>query len=197
MTANEKGDKGGVTQIVNDAALAKTIFHDAKAATLEEHETNFWQGLKQYPKAVAWTIVVCMAVVMDGFDENLIKSLYAESSFQKKFGHPAKKGYQLSAPWQSGLSNASVVGIIMGLCLNGYVREKIGMRRTMLTACVMLIAFVFILVFATSAAMLLVGELLCGICWGIFHSTAPIFASEVCPTVLRGYLTTFINLAAV
>lgn len=31
---------------------------------------------------------------------------------------------------------------------------------------------------------------------GIFHTTAPAYASEVCPVILRAYLTSFVNLSA-
>ncbi|KAL6837398.1 general substrate transporter [Trichoderma camerunense] len=192
--------KADVSQIDNDGygSFAKDAFHDAKAATEAEHMTTPLQGFKKYPKAVAWSILVTMAVVMDGYDESLIKSLFAQKAFRKRFGQPTPAGgYQLTAAWQAGTANASVIGIMIGMCFNGYVRERFGMRKTMLAACFVLTGLIFILVFAQSVAMLLVGELLCGICWGIFHATAPIYASEVCPTVLRGYLTTFINFGAV
>lgn len=189
--------KSDIAQIEKNAPLAKALFHDAKAATIAEHQATPLQALKMYPKAVAWSVLVSMAVVMDAYDQKLLKSLFAENAFRKQFGQPAKKGYQLNAAWQAGTSNMSTVGIMIGLCLNGYIREGFGMKRTMLTACVVLIGFIFILVFAQSLQMILVGELLCGMCWGIFHATAPIYASEVCPTVLRGYLTTFVNMSAV
>lgn len=196
--SDHKSDyKSDVAHIEKNAPLAKALFHDARAATAAEHELTPLQGLKIYPRAVAWSVLVSMAVVMDAYDEKLLKSLFAEKAFQKHFGHPAKKGYQLSAAWQTGTSNMSTVGIMIGLCLNGYIRERFGMKRTMLSACVALIGFIFILVFAQTLQMILAGELLCGICWGIFHATAPTYASEVCPTVLRGYLTTFINMSAV
>lgn len=68
------------------------------------------------------------------------------------------------------------------------------MKKTMLVSYVAIIGLVFILVFGQSDSVILVGQLLCGIPWGIFNTTAPAYASEVCPVVLRGYLTTFINL---
>ncbi|KAL2275480.1 hypothetical protein FJTKL_01990 [Diaporthe vaccinii] len=40
----------------------------------------------------------------------------------------------------------------------------------------------------------IVGELLCGIPWGVFATMAPAYASEVCPMALRGYLTVYVNL---
>jgi len=38
------------------------------------------------------------------------------------------------------------------------------------------------------------GELLCGLPWGAFSSSAVSYASDVTPIPLRGYLTTYINL---
>lgn len=42
--------------------------------------------------------------------------------------------------------------------------------------------------------MLFVGELLCGLPWGAFSSSAVSYASDVTPIPLRGYLTTYVNL---
>jgi SP family general alpha glucoside:H+ symporter-like MFS transporter len=64
----------------------------------------------------------------------------------------------------------------------------------MLVAYVLVTAFTFILVFAESLPIIFVGQILCGIPWGVFGTTAPIYASEVCPVVLRGYVGTFINI---
>lgn len=56
------------------------------------------------------------------------------------------------------------------------------------------IAFIFIIFFANSLPVLLVGEVLIGIPWGVFRTTTTTYASEVCPVVLRPYLTTYVNL---
>lgn len=34
----------------------------------------------------------------------------------------------------------------------------------------------------------------CGLTWGVFATTGPAYASEVCPLQLRGYLTCYVNL---
>lgn len=54
--------------------------------------------------------------------------------------------------------------------------------------------FIFILFFAPSAPVLLVGQILCGFTWGVFATTGPAYASEVCPLALRGVLTCYVNL---
>lgn len=56
------------------------------------------------------------------------------------------------------------------------------------------IGFLFILFFAQNLGMLLVGEILCGLCWGVFQTITTCYASEVMPVVLRPYLTTYVNL---
>lgn len=152
------------------------------------------EAFRTYPKAVGWSIFVSLACVMEGYDTAFITSLYAQHSFQRDFGVPYEEGYEITAPWQTGLSMGSKVGIIIGIFLNGYLAEKFGMKRLMLVCYPLITAFTFILVFAKSLPILLVGEILCGLPWGIFNTTAPAYASEVCPLALRGYLTTFINL---
>jgi hypothetical protein len=42
--------------------------------------------------------------------------------------------------------------------------------------------------------MLVIGEVLCGIPWGVFQTLTTAYASEVCPIQLRGYLTAYVNL---
>lgn len=64
----------------------------------------------------------------------------------------------------------------------------------MIGALFLMNAFVFVVFFAPSLAVLLVGQILCGLSWGVFAIVGPAYASEVCPTNLRGYLTTYVNL---
>lgn len=58
----------------------------------------------------------------------------------------------------------------------------------------MLSAFIFITFFAPSQAVLLVGQLLCGLPWGVFATTAPAYASEILPLPLRVYFTSYTNM---
>lgn len=47
--------------------------------------------------------------------------------------------------------------------MNGYLWETIGMKRTMLVSYVAITGLTFILVFAKSLSVILVGQILCGI----------------------------------
>jgi SP family general alpha glucoside:H+ symporter-like MFS transporter len=52
-------------------------------------------------------------------------------------------------------------------------------------------AFLFVVFFAPIIQVLFLGELLCGLPWGAFSTSAISYASEVAPVALRGYLTTY------
>ena len=86
------------------------------------------------------------------------------------------------------------VGQIIGLFINGIVSERLGYRKTMLGSLLWCTAAIFILFFAESKAMLLAGELCIGIPLGVFQTLCVTYAVEVCPVVLRCYLTTYVNL---
>ncbi|KAI0376330.1 sugar transporter [Hypomontagnella monticulosa] len=199
--ATEKGDlneaeksRGHVdgTDVIHDEALIS----EAKAATDAEQKLTLLQALKLYPKAIFWSMLLSSTLIMEGYDLALLGSLYASTEFNKKFGtfNPANGKWAVSAAWQSGLSNGARAGEIFGLILAGWVSDRYGYKRTTIVFLIMMILFVFILFFAPNVQVLVVGEILCGIPWGAFQSVTPAYASEVAPTVLRPYLTTFINM---
>lgn len=39
---------------------------NAKNATEKEHQMSLWQGIKLYPKAVAWSMLISTCIVMEG-----------------------------------------------------------------------------------------------------------------------------------
>ncbi|KAI0155412.1 sugar transporter [Hypoxylon sp. FL1284] len=175
-----------------------SVIHSARLATEKEHKMTLWQGLRLYPKAVAWSILISTCIVMEGYDISLVNNFYAFPQFNQKYGVaiPADDGsvtYQVPAAWQAGLSNGAVVGEIIGLLINGWVSERFGYRYTVIACLVLIIAFTAIFFTAQTVVHLQVAEILCGIPWGVFQTLTITYASEVCPVALRGYLTTYIN----
>lgn len=188
-------DDKGVTQ--EDSHVVKRLGpnQEAKNAAEAEQSMTFLQAIKLYPKAVGWSVLLSSALIMEGYDLALLSSLYASPEFSKKYGEPGSEDkWEVTAPWQSGLSNGARCGEVIGLLINGIVSERYGYRKTMVGALVAMIGFIFILFFAPNVETLLVGEILCGIPWGIFQTLTTAYASEVCPVVLRPYLTTFVNM---
>jgi MFS transporter, SP family, general alpha glucoside:H+ symporter len=170
------------------------VTRNAKTATDKEHKMTLLQGLKLYPKAVGWSLLISTCIAMEGYDVCLLSNFYGFPQFNKKYGKQLPDGtYQVPAPWQAGLSNGANVGEIIGLFINGWVSERFGYRYTVMTCLCLIIAFTAIFFTAQSVVALQVAEILCGIPWGVFQTLTITYASEVCPVALRGYLTTYVN----
>ena len=183
-----------VYRVNKDPALQE-IVQDARLANEAEHQMSLLQGLRMYPKAIAWSIAFSTAVIMEGYDTNLLASFYALPQFNAKYGTCNAQGEcQLSAAWQSGLSQGVTVGEILGLFANGYLSDRFGYRTMMLCSLFSAVAFIFIVFFAPNVQALEAGEILCGIPWGIFQTITTTYAADVCLVVLRCYLTTYVNL---
>jgi len=176
----------------NKAAL--NIIQSAKLASEKEHKMSLLQGIKLYPKAIAWSVLISTCIVMEGYDITLTNNFYGFSQFNRKYGEPTADGsYQIPAAWQAGLSNGVVVGEIIGLMLNGWISERFGYRYTILGCLALLTGFIAIYFTAQTVVHLQVASILCGMPWGVFQTLTITYASEVCPVALRGYLTTYIN----
>lgn len=194
MSANNR-DKNESIEVHDRPDTAQREFiSDAQDANNTEHSLSFTQAIKLYPKAVAWSVMMSGALVMDGYDLKLIGSLFAQPAFSKAYGHKLPNGtYQIPAPWQSGLNNGSNVGQMLGLLIAGYVVERLGFRKTMMGALVVLPCLIFIQFFAHSLPQLQVGQILIGMPLGIFQTVTCVYAVEVLPTSLRAYLTSYVN----
>lgn len=167
-----------------------------------EHETGFWKAARQYPAATFWSAFFCIAVIMAGFDAQIITSFYALPAFQRKYGELVTHGdgsqsFEIPAQWQTGLGMGNPIGQILGALASGWFMERWGRRLPLAACCVYSIIFVFVQFFSTSIGMLCAGEVLGGLAYGFYVVIAPTYASEICPLALRGVLTASVNLAFV
>ncbi|OJJ53695.1 hypothetical protein ASPSYDRAFT_35939 [Aspergillus sydowii CBS 593.65] len=173
----------------------KQALADGKHAAQQEQTMTLWQGLRLYPKAVAWSVLLSSTLIMEGYDLALLGTLYASPAFNQKYGvQTTDDDWNIPASWQSGLSNGARVGEVIGLILSGLVSERLGYRWTMISALLAMNAVIFLFFFAVDVRMLLSAEILAGIPWGVFQTLPAAYAAEVCPVVLRPYLTTYINM---
>ncbi|KAM0350892.1 hypothetical protein ACHAP4_009799 [Fusarium culmorum] len=182
-------DHAPASEMVKDTAIAKQ-------AAEEEHNLTLLQAIRKYPKAVLWSVLLSTSIIMEGYDIVLISSFFAQPAFREHYGtyQPSTNTWQITASWQNALSNAVSVGTIIGAFANGYFTHKLGYRKVLLASLVAICGFIFISFFSPNLPVLLVGQFLCGIPWGVFATMAPAYASEVCPMALRGYLTVYVNL---
>ena len=127
--------------------------------TNKDHDLTVIQAFKVYPKAIAWSAVLSAALIMDGYDFKLFGLLVAQPAFNEKYGKLQPDGtYQISAAWQSGLTNGSNIGQMVGLYLAGYLSDKLGFRRSMMITLLVIPFIIFLQFFAPSLAVLEVGQ---------------------------------------
>lgn len=62
------------------------------------------------------------------------------ATFLQKYGTLSDDGtYQISAAWESGLSNGAVVGEILGLMITGIIADHFGYRFTIGLALILVV----------------------------------------------------------
>jgi SP family general alpha glucoside:H+ symporter-like MFS transporter len=81
-----------------------------------------------------------------------------------------------------------------GVFIASWCQTRYGYVRTIQISLVWITGAIFCVFFAPNVQILFLGEVLCGLPWGAFSSSAVSYASEVTPVALRGYMTTYANM---
>ncbi|KAK6455956.1 maltose permease [Scheffersomyces xylosifermentans] len=157
------------------------------------------EALRDHKPAIFWAVVIAATIIMEGYDAILTSSFYAYPQFRKAYGERvvASDGtisYEITSKWQVALGSATATGTIIGVFFNGYLAERFGHRLVINVSLIFMTGFLFIVFFSTSIEVLLVGQILCGLPWGVFATMGISYASEILPLQLRGYFTSIINL---
>lgn len=131
-----------------------------------EKEMTLLGCCRQYPKAIGWSILLFLTVVMEGYDKSLIVGFIAFPTFRERYGElsetPNGPVHEISPLWQMGLQNAAVASEILGLLAHGYVTYSIGYKKMMIISLVWLCLSIFPALFAPSIGVLLASQALCG-----------------------------------
>ncbi|OQE37776.1 hypothetical protein PENCOP_c009G03883 [Penicillium coprophilum] len=182
--------------IIGRRGYWEATLEDAQAANAHEHSLGILAALKAYPLAVAWSLVISMSIIMEGYDTALIGSLYAYPGYARRFGSldSLTEKYQIPAKWQSAMGSGPQAGAIIGALLNGYLVQRLGYRSAFALGVGLMAVFAFVSFFGMTVELQAVGQVLCGVPWGIFATIGPAYASEVCPLPLRAYLTAYTNM---
>jgi SP family general alpha glucoside:H+ symporter-like MFS transporter len=168
----------------------------ANRASQREHELGLLQAIKTYPWSLFWGVLLSLALVMESYDMMLIGSFLAFPAFTMKFGLYAGPvyGYQIPVDYQVTFGFAAIGGCVIGGTLNGWATAKFGNRNVYRVAMVLMTAFTFILFFAPDLKTIVVGEVLCGIPWGIFATLVPTYLAEICPLAFRPYMNSYVSI---
>lgn len=82
-----------------DSPSSAKVVHNAKTATEKEQSMTLLQGIKLYPKAVGWSILISTCIAMEGYDISLVNNFYGFPQFRRKYGQQMPDGsYQVTAP---------------------------------------------------------------------------------------------------
>lgn len=193
LTINQSEDV-----LSNDAAGRQFVYGDlgmrAEGAAATEHSLSTLEAIILYRRSILWSLFFCIGQLMTAFDPQLVGNLFAMPQFQRDFGYQFEGGYIVSAPWQTGLLMGGPIGQVVGSLGAGYPLDWFGRKKTFGTCVVATTGCLFIQFFARSLPTLLAGELLGGLVLGFYAVITPTYASEVSPVVLRGVVTSNINL---
>ncbi|KAI8407701.1 hypothetical protein FOFC_13142 [Fusarium oxysporum] len=171
-----------------------------------EKEMTLLGCCRNFPKAIMWSFLLFLTVVMEAYDKSLISGFLAFPSFRRRYGEPrlpeagsdGRQDYEISPLWQMGLQNAAVGCEIIGLLAHGYISYAIGYRKMMIVALVWMCLAVFPAFFAHNIALLLASQALCdssqGLSWGVIQTLAATYAAEVVPSVIRAAILSNVNM---
>ncbi|RSH93089.1 hypothetical protein EHS25_007442 [Saitozyma podzolica] len=159
-----------------------------------EKEVPLRKALRYHWRAMAWSMFLSLALVMDGYDGAVSNAFFGLPSFVNTFGVVVNGKKGVPANWQSALQNVGIPGGFLGLFLCGWCQERFGSRKTYLGGMCFAILCVFLFVFANSLGMLLAAEAIAACAWAIFNTLTAAYAAEICPIQLRGYSTSFISM---
>lgn len=119
----------GVLRVNDDAVRRLSQVHDnigkelsdAKDASSAEKGMSVRDSVRLYKKAICFSLIMSLAVIMEGYDLSLMGSFMGYDTFRARYGTEtdADGAPIISAAWQTGLQNGVQVGSIIGLYLNG------------------------------------------------------------------------------
>jgi SP family general alpha glucoside:H+ symporter-like MFS transporter len=126
-----KSDEAVLSKMAQNLENFGGITQDAIQATEFERNMSMRQALRMYPKAITFSFILSLSLIMEGYDTSLLGSFFGYPEFQKTFGEPVGDGtYQLTASWQSGLQAGVQVGEILGLWAAGIIADRWGYKKT-------------------------------------------------------------------
>lgn len=95
-------------EVSSSAAATET-----QNAISNERALTLRDSFKLYPKAILFSLIFSTAIIMEGYDTNLIGNFYAFPQFKDRFGDQAdpEGGRLVSAQWQTLIGNCGQVRI--------------------------------------------------------------------------------------
>lgn len=85
---------------------------------------------RRYWPAAVYSMLLSLALVMEGMDVGLINNFFAHPAYLERFGWPDANGkLHISTQWQGAIGAGNNIGSIFGLLINGYMQSRFGSKK--------------------------------------------------------------------
>jgi len=106
-----------------------------------------------------------------------------------------EEAFGLSSILISVVVSAVLIGAVVGAASGGYLADRVGRRKMILTAAVIFIVGAIGTAFTPNVWLLIAGRIIVGLGIGIASMSAPLYISEIAPAKVRGSLVSLNQLA--
>ncbi|KAL2842145.1 general substrate transporter [Aspergillus pseudodeflectus] len=164
-----------------------------------EKSLSFSQTLRIYWRSIAWVLYGLAVVFGYGIDgvvaSNLISIPIFREHYGERFDTTGTVSYIISATWLAVFNGVSQATAVLGAFAAGYLAEKIGRKYTSLISCLISMGGVTAQYASNgSLPVITAGKAINGIPVGMWLVIGPLYASEVAPLKLRGWLVAMTNI---
>lgn len=130
MASMEKTTGNVATEKVTSTQGQHNAVDETSAAINNEHNMSVRQSLRFWWKAIVFSFVISLCVVMEGYDTSLMNKFFAFQPFRNKFGDEidADGNKLVSSRWQTIILNGTQVRIYTseGISSMDFTNRNIG-----------------------------------------------------------------------
>ncbi|CAK7225110.1 hypothetical protein SCUCBS95973_005748 [Sporothrix curviconia] len=162
----------------------------AKASAYVTRMAARTDTLRTNYKAVLWSLLFMLPVILVGYSQNLVVSLLAQPQFQERF---SAQEDDFGAVWMLAVQMCSVGSSMLGGMTVGWLSSQYSVRLIMAVSLVCFLGCSFINFLAPSMLFILMGTLLQGLCCGGFGTLASTYITDVCTPSISHVMTGMIS----
>ncbi|KAJ1427136.1 Sugar/inositol transporter [Sesbania bispinosa] len=143
--------------------------------------TECWNRATASPYIMRLALSAGIGGLLFGYDTGVISGalLYIREDFEEV----DKKTWL-----QETIVSMAVAGAIIGAAFGGWMNDKLGRKKSILTADVLFFAGAIVMAVAPAPWVIIIGRVLVGLGVGMASMTAPLYISEASPASIRGAL---------
>lgn len=103
--------EGTVTTKVAGAPVPATAVEETNVAIDNEHRMTVRQSLRFWWKAIVFSFVISLCIIMEGYDTSLMNNFFPFPAFKNRFGNQddPNGGRLVSSQWQTIILNSTQV----------------------------------------------------------------------------------------